>query len=79
MNYNDELKESKKKTRARIERALKQFEEGKTIQMKKMIALEIARSEILLRGRITNILEDANFGPWEGEIEIHLDIQRIPE
>ena len=47
------------------------------IFMKKKIALEIARAEILLRGRITETLEEEDFGPWEGEIEIHLNITRI--
>ena len=55
------------------------YDEKNTIYIKKRIALEIARAEIILRGRITETLEEEDFGDWEGDIEIHLDIHKISD
>ena len=90
MNYNEELKADMDKTRARMGRAIKAFDEGKKmkrkeftpeegLRLKRELAYEIGRAEAQTRARIYQILEDYQYGPWKGDINISLDIQRISD
>ena len=85
--YDAELKEDMAKTRSRIERATqkherdtmkrKEFTEEEGLRLKRILAYELAWAETIARDRIYALLEECDYGPWEGDIHITLDITRI--
>ena len=87
MTYNEEMEADKITTRSRIERATqkherdtmkrKEFTEEEGLRLKRILAYELAWAETIARDRIYALLEECDYGPWEGDIEIHLNITRI--